>query len=167
MGEGSVRHSIIEQAASAALPRDHTCGSKIGDLLGQLHDLSTRLSNILTAETEAVDPSGYRMVADILRLRRLRDKLFGGDLFGEPAWDMLLEVYAAEWTGRKLSVSGACYASGVPSSTALRWILRLERDGWLRRIGDPSDRRRSWLILSEEAHKKICDLLSRMGAGHP
>lgn len=97
-------------------------------------------------------------------MRRTRDKFFGHGLFGEPAWDILLELYAAKGTGRKVSVSGACYATGVPLSTALRWIVRLEKCGWVRRFNDPLDKRRAWLTLSDEADIKMGECLSRMGA---
>src|SRR5438067_13561168 len=48
------------------------------------------------------------LVQEILRSRRQREKIFGDELFGEPAWDILLELFSAELAQRKLSVSGAC-----------------------------------------------------------
>jgi DNA-binding MarR family transcriptional regulator len=92
-----------------------------------------------------------RLAKEILRSRRQREKIFGADLFGEPAWDILLELYAAGLGQQKLSVSGACYASAVPHTTGLRWVLKLEKDGWIRRVNDPFDGRRSWVELTEEA----------------
>jgi DNA-binding MarR family transcriptional regulator len=135
----------------------------------QLHELSTKVSSALRREQpNEVDASSHsRLVEDILRFRKQRNKAFGGDLFGEPAWDILLELYTARRTDRRLSVSGACYASGVPLTTALRWISRLQRDGWITRIDDPHDKRRCWLDLSEEAETKMRDLLSRMGEAFP
>ena len=73
----------------------------------------------------------------IIRLRRRRDRLFGSDLFGEPAWDMLLELYAAELAQRRECVSGLCCASGVPATTALRWITLLVNAGWVTRRAGP------------------------------
>jgi DNA-binding MarR family transcriptional regulator len=70
-------------------------------------------------------------------------------MFGEPAWDMLLELFAAERLGKKFSVSGLCYCSGVPATTALRWIDRLEKVGWINREADEADRRRYWVRLSD------------------
>ena len=64
---------------------------------------------------------------------------------------MLLELYAAELTGRRVSVSGLCGVSGVPSTTALRWIKMLENADWITRKADPVDGRRSFLSLTAKA----------------
>jgi DNA-binding MarR family transcriptional regulator len=171
-GRVSVCHDTVKQASYEPLQGEEIVPSNVGDLLIQLHELSTKLCSALQPqepdsfeEPDSLDrPGCHRLVADILRVRRQRNKVFGTDLFGDPAWDILLELYASERTGRRLSISGACYASGVPSTTALRWISRLERGGWIRRIGDPLDRRRSWLMLTEGSEKKMSELLSRMAA---
>jgi DNA-binding MarR family transcriptional regulator len=136
----------------------------LDDLLGQLRDLSLKLSSALRPEAAGTCDGEvvYALVKDILRFRRLRNKLLGDDLFGEPAWDILLELFAADWSGEKLSVSGACYASGVPASTGLRWVVRLENEGWIQRIEDSRDKRRSWLMLTDRAHKTISAFLAKM-----
>lgn len=136
------------------------------ELIGQLHELGVRLARaVRLADSDRIDePVLRKRGANIVRMRRTRDKFFGRDLFGEPAWDILLELYAAKGTGRKVSVSGACYATGVPLSTALRWIVRLEKCGWIRRFNDPLDKRRAWLTLSDEADIKMGEFLTRMGA---
>jgi len=99
-------------------------------------------------------------VQEVLRSRRKRERIFGGDLFGEPAWDILLELFLAELAQKKLSVSDACYSSAVPHTTALRWVGKLERDGWIKRTDDPFDRRRSWLILTDRGSDKMRNVLS-------
>ena len=41
--------------------------------------------------------------------RRMRAKLFGdADLFAEPAWDILLDLYTAHCEGKLLPVTSAC-----------------------------------------------------------
>ena len=102
-----------------------------------------------SAEHELEAHKVARLVRAVLRSRRKRDTIFGQALFGEPAWDMLLELYVAERLGRNLSISGLCYSSAVPATTALRWIDRLEREGWLARKADELDRRRYWVFLTE------------------
>lgn len=81
----------------------------------------------------------------ILKLRQTRQTIFEEKLFGEPAWDMLLQLYASTLSGKKECVSSLCVASGVPSTTALRWIRLLERCGWIERHADPFDRRRTFV----------------------
>jgi DNA-binding MarR family transcriptional regulator len=161
-----LRHIPIEYTRTEVLEEDQRPEPDLEELLVQLEELSSRLSTVLLPQQpRGVDGSSpERLVSEILRFRKQRNRAFGHGLFGEPAWDILLELYTAERTGRKLSVSGACYVSGVPLSTALRWISRLEREGWILRTDDPQDKRRSWLTLSEDAERKMGDLLSRMAA---
>jgi DNA-binding MarR family transcriptional regulator len=70
------------------------------------------------------------------------------NLFGEPAWDILLDLYASEVEGRQVSISSACVASSVPATTALRWLNTLADSGLVARAPDGSDARRSNLELT-------------------
>jgi|SRR6478609_5211044 len=90
-------------------------------------------------------------VRQLIRNRRARDSVFGLDLFSDPAWDILLEAFAAHLGQQKISISGLCFGSGAPQTTALRWIRLLEKRGLLVRYGDPLDARRSWIDLSDTA----------------
>jgi DNA-binding MarR family transcriptional regulator len=85
-----------------------------------------------------------------IRSRRLRGQFFQGDLFVDPAWDMLLDLYAAELERRQVSVSSLCIAAAVPPTTALRWIGTLHDAGLFERKADPSDRRRAYIVLSQK-----------------
>ena len=91
---------------------------------------------------------GPEDIRRILKARRARSKFFDGDLFADPAWDMLLELYAAEVGGQRISVSSLCTASDVPATTALRWIHTLEREQLVKRVGDPLDGRRFFVSLT-------------------
>lgn len=86
----------------------------------------------------------------LLAARRARDGFFGANLFDDPAWDILLQAYIARLDQERLSITGLCIASAVPSTTALRWLNKLEQDGWLSRRNDPLDARRSWIELSDK-----------------
>lgn len=70
---------------------------------------------------------------ELWRERRLRTRYFAEDLFAEPAWDMLLDLYASAAEGRKLGVRGACRAACVPQTTALRYVNALVDRGLLAR----------------------------------
>ena len=96
-----------------------------------------------------------RLVRAVQTARRRRGALFNEDLFSDPAWDILLELYALHLEQRRASVSSVYEASSVPGSTALRWIAKLERDGLLVRVDDPLDARRSWVKLSEEGVQRM------------
>lgn len=90
-------------------------------------------------------------VRDVLRARRLRDRFFGEGLFEDPAWDMLLDLFAAQLEGARVSVSSLCIAAAVAPTTALRWIGKLTAARLLDRAPDPEDRRRAFVALSDGA----------------
>jgi len=90
-------------------------------------------------------------VRSILAERRRRDEFFGKLLFTDPAWDILLELFWGELVEHRFSTNELCVRSGVPMTTALRWITRLTYEGWLTRTHDPQDGRRVFVALSPQA----------------
>lgn len=95
-----------------------------------------------------VTPGDVRLV---IRQRRMRDELFDSALFADPAWDMLLDLYAAKLDRLRVSVSSLCIAAAVPATTALRWIKTLTDSGLFVRQSDPLDGRRIYVALSDGA----------------
>lgn len=100
-------------------------------------------------------PATAADIRKMIRGRRLRDQFFADGLFEDPAWDMLLDLYAAELEGAQVSVSSLCIAAAVAPTTALRWIGRMTEAGLLVRQPDPFDRRRAFLGLSADARAKM------------
>ena len=92
-----------------------------------------------------------RLLRRIIRQRQLRARFFDKNLFADPAWDMLLELTAARAENVRISVTSLCIASGVPATTALRWIDQMTRDGLFERHGDKADRRRTYVTLTDKA----------------
>lgn len=93
--------------------------------------------------------------------RRRRNKIFQSDeLFGEPAWDILLDLFIAAKERRRVSVTSACIGSAVPSTTALRWISILEKQGFLSREADPGDARRVYVRLSPRGYEAMLEYFS-------
>jgi hypothetical protein len=92
-----------------------------------------------------------RLARAIYDHRRKREPWFPGVDFGEPAWDILLDLYASEAEGKVISVSSSCIAAAVPPTTALRWLAGLEAAGWVERQADPHDGRKHTLKLSQSA----------------
>lgn len=84
-----------------------------------------------------------------IRARADRLKFLPPELFADPAWDMLLDLYLADIMSRRVSVSSLCSASNVPATTALRWIGHLTKEGLIERMSDPCDGRRYFIALSK------------------
>lgn len=94
-------------------------------------------------------------IRQLIKARRAREQLFGPDLFADPAWDMLLESYIADLRQARLTVTDLCQAAAVPATTALRWIQKLEQEGWLTRRKDPLDARRTWVELTPRGSARM------------
>jgi DNA-binding MarR family transcriptional regulator len=90
-----------------------------------------------------------------LLARQQRGRFFNPRLFADPAWDMLLELYAASLTERRLTVSRLAERSGVPLTTALRWIVTLEQEELIDREADRFDRRRIFLSLTDKGRSAM------------
>ena len=84
---------------------------------------------------------------------RVRSRFFSMSLLGEPVWDMLLALFCFSARGRRLSVSSLCFASGVPSTTALRWVGVMEERDLIKRSKDIHDGRRTYLVLTEQGNR--------------
>jgi DNA-binding transcriptional ArsR family regulator len=105
-----------------------------------------------------------RLVRRIIRQRQLRARFFDGDLFGDPAWDMLLDLTAARAEHTRVSVTSLCIASGVPPTTALRWIGQMTDAGLLERVEDDTDRRRAFITLTEKASDAMARYFAEVGS---
>ena len=100
-------------------------------------------------------------VHSYLVARRARGAVLEGDWFADPAWDLLLDLFAARRVGRRVSISSACIAAHVAPTTALRWIDKLVEEGALVREDDPADRRRSYLELAPELARRLEQWIER------
>lgn len=90
-----------------------------------------------------------------MRRRMLRHQLLGSaELFGEPAWDMLLDLFIHECEDKPLAMSSLCISAGMPTSSAMKLIQRMCDAAILERIPDPHDGRRSLMrIAPKVAHR--------------
>ena len=149
----------------------------------ELQRLAHRLLEAVDVASDVLDMPGMRETADgadeidllalaraIYGQRRARDRVFGSGtrLFGEPDWDVLLDLFIAHGTGGDVSVSSACIAACVAPTTALRRVVALERRGLVHRTPDAADRRRSFVALTPCGLSLMRDCLSsmaRLGSG--
>lgn len=153
---------------AAILPKDI---ENLRGLLTQVRELSASLdvaisnSQVLTKELRtAGDQLPHNRVLQhakaVYAFRRKRSQWLPNDLFGEPAWDILLELFVMRMQGKPTRVKTACIASGVPATTALRWINVLERKGLISSSADSVDHRVRWIWLKDEPYQKIYEMLA-------
>jgi hypothetical protein len=105
-----------------------------------------------------------RLIRRIIRQRQMRARFFDGELFADPVWDILLDLTAARAEHTRVSVTSACIASGVPATTALRWITQMTEAGLIDRVRDDTDRRRAFVALSDTAANAMARYFEEAGA---
>ncbi|MBO9601095.1 MAG: response regulator [Novosphingobium sp.] len=118
-----------------------------------------------SAPQEAVEPPVPQedmtaFIRDQLKKEARKREIGQGELFGDPAWEMLLDLLLAKIEDRQVSVSSACIASGAPMSTALRLVRRLVSEGVLFRVPDEHDRRRNFLVINPKFEEPLIAHLS-------
>lgn len=90
------------------------------------------------------------------RRRLLRRQLVGAPgLFGEPAWDMLVDLFIHEAEAKPVSTSSLCISSGLPMSSALRLLQRLTDAGLVTREADRTDGRRNFIRLDADLGHRL------------
>ncbi len=113
-------------------------------------------------KTRAPLPSAT-LVRKIIAARKLRARFLDGELFADPAWDMLLDLTAARAEHARVCVTSLCIASGVPPTTALRWIGQMTEAGLFQRVEDDTDRRRAFIRLSDKAADGMARYFAELG----
>jgi DNA-binding MarR family transcriptional regulator len=71
----------------------------------------------------------------VLFVRRARREIFGENLFSDPAWDILLELFGAELARRSMSATELATTIQAPLAITKRWIALLVERGLI----EPAD----------------------------
>jgi len=151
------------------LKRARTLLSAATQLMALAHDLE--------AETVDEDQACHRFAPSDAILIELARQIYDArrqrfalkschDLFGEPAWDMLLDLFIAAHENRDVSVTSACLGSGVPPSTALRSLAVLQERGIIIREDDARDGRRTFVRISAAGFTEFSRYFRRIAHAH-
>lgn len=132
--------TVPGEIAPAGYPASDTIRSILHSMVDQILEARSR---------EAAETCGdLREVARaVYDSRRARNKILPPGLLGEPAWDILLDLYGND-TGQGASTKHVCLAADVPYSTAWRCLGALESDGLIVRYSDNLDARRHLVRLT-------------------
>lgn len=146
-----IKDDLAAAAATirAEVERLNDLAASLEEKAGSTRDRPSQHSGRMEVADEITDDFLTQEAENLYSDRRLRSKFLQNQLFGEPFWDLCLDLYYNHQRGRKLSVTSACFASHVPSTTALRYIAKLEADGLIIRTISEHDDRLTFLVPSQ------------------
>ena len=147
-------HDVAGEPSAARLRQLSDEVSRIASTLARLSvgpESPPRAEPQVAAAAEPAPPVSADQVRQVIRARRLRARFFDEELFADPAWDMLLDLFQAEIAQHRVPVSSLCIAAAVPPTTALRWIKTMTDAGLFLRRADPHDGRRVFVELAPHA----------------
>jgi DNA-binding MarR family transcriptional regulator len=149
-------HDVASDKNAARLRQLSDEVNRIAATLARLSTGPTASPRPVEAEigNEAPDVA-VETVRAIIRARRLRARYFSEELFADPAWDMLLDLFQAEISKLRVPVSSLCIAAAVPATTALRWLKTMVQQGIFVRRADPHDGRRVFVELAPQSSNAL------------
>lgn len=143
--------------------------TRLGQRLNSITHSATTLPILSELDDPVLDQEPSLDVANtvsvlrrIIRERRVRERFFKEARFGEPAWDIILDLTLAWFEGKTVAVSSLCIASGVPMSTAMRWINEMIEVGLIDRWIDPTDGRRNLMQVSPNTRDAMLRYLAAL-----
>lgn len=111
---------------------------------------------------EPSDHDLWALACTVYDARRRRNRVFNEQLFGEPAWDMLLALYCLPKRGIVLGVTSLAHAANVPPATGHRWQKTLIDEGLIERGPLVSDSRQQLVRLTDRARVLMQRYLTRL-----
>ncbi len=132
-------------------------------LSGIAEDLS-RLDGFPAASAAAslTDDELSSFAEKLYKARRARAKCLEPGLFGEAAWDMLLDLFISHNHGGPVPVTSLCIAGAVPPTTGLRWIQVLEQFELVTSFPTAEDRRVRLIALTCKGHDAMRNCLAEL-----
>jgi DNA-binding MarR family transcriptional regulator len=98
----------------------------------------------------------------IKRQLMIRKQHLPDAFLGEPAWNMLLELFCQFAGSASVSTKSLCIAAECPESTALRHIERMEEAGLIRRFRSRADGRVTLVELTKRGIVGVGRVLERI-----
>mgnify|MGYP000533644785 CR=1 FL=1 len=101
---------------------------------------------------------------DLLKWSRLKAEYLnlGTGLFSASCWDMCLDIYICDLKNEQITVSSVAHSSGIPMTTAMRYINVMAEEGLLEKTPNPSDNRMVFVSTSPSCKERISDVLQKL-----
>ena len=145
-----------DSSAESAL---HEIQNILNELKLSAGEANDRAHNVSAGSLTPDEQTLVNAAKRTIKIREARRKYLPEGYFEEPAYNILLDLYVANAEKRIVYVNDACIASNTPTSTALRWISILVRDGFAIRYRDDKDARRTILEITPVGTSAIADML--------
>ena len=133
--------------------------SRLADDLAEAAQMFDQAAPDKSREKPALDTMGPRaFFASLLDLRRNREKHFGIELFGEPAWDIMLQLMIARIDDKELRLSELIGNPASPPAATRHYVEELIQARLVDRFENAADERDFYLSLSSEAARRMAEL---------
>lgn len=153
------RDADIHMLPRLSDPAMETSVIELISIAQRVSDIGRRLSTKPPAVEQDVATLALEVATKAVKCRRKRDRVLGGDLFVDPIWNVLLDLYIAQGRAHRVSISSACIAAGVPPTSAIRCCRMMEARGMIVREPDPTDKRRVFLRLTAACRESMTAIL--------
>lgn len=92
---------------------------------------------------------------------RLKSRILdtGNGLFANSCWNMCLDIYICDLKDQRVTVSAIAHSSGIPMTTAMRYINVMVEQGLLTKTPNSADNRMIFVSVSADCSEKIEQLL--------
>ena len=150
---------------------EHSQDEKAERLVQLSEDVGRIARALAELSLDPTDPAGQNCAAvkstdavpiarAILEDRKRRSQIFNPGMFGEPGWDLLLNLYVVDRDGPRLTIGKVTQLAGVSLSTSLRWLEYLKDQGLITREHHPTDARTAYVALTDKAREALGSYLS-------
>lgn len=135
-----------------------------GQIVGEFVSIERALvENLLSALDRGKLSASQGNLAEAIRdieiaIRSIRRSYFPRTYFSDGLWDILLELHAADRDKGAIAITNIGLEVGIPLATAIRYIKRLEQDGFVVRDPDPQDKRRFFISLTKAGRALMNDV---------
>lgn len=158
MDEVSIEIAAIKSVLAQAKEKVDTLDYLIASSeIPQTNDASSSSDNISNEEL-------IRRAEKLLQWSRLKAEMLnlGSGLFADSCWNMCLDVYICDLKDNKITVSSIAHSSGIPMTTAMRYINVMAEEGLLEKAPNPSDNRMIFISTSATCKDKISTILRHL-----
>lgn len=128
-------------------------------LLAWADQLATRNWTGFDPEAEVGDELMLALAVSGREISRRRNQIFAHAALGNPAWDVLLELYVQEARGYRVSLDHLALSGELRAETVYASAEVLIEAGMVERTPDRFDARVAWLSLSPSGKRGISEFL--------